>query len=130
MVIREFQVVLRATDFDRTCRFYGEVVGLPRVRSFESHRGRTAVFRAGTGLIEILGRPRGDTFGTGAAFSYQGPEHKLTLTLKVPSAEQAYEEMIFREKNIPGGLKTNSGGTLVFETRDPDGVKVLFSEEA
>jgi catechol 2,3-dioxygenase-like lactoylglutathione lyase family enzyme len=130
MEIREFQVVLRASDFARTCRFYGEVVGLPRVRSFDSDSGRTAVFRAGTGLIEVLGRPRGQTSGADAAFSYQGPEHKLTLTLKVPSAEQAYEEMIFREKNIPGGLKTDSGGSLVFETRDPDGVKVVFSEEA
>jgi catechol 2,3-dioxygenase-like lactoylglutathione lyase family enzyme len=130
MEIRELQVVLRASDFDRTCRFYGEIVGLPRVRSFEGHRGRMAVFRAGTGLIEILGRPRGETSGSEGAFSYQGPEHKLTLTLKVPSAEEAYERMIFREKNIPGGLKTDSGGTLVFETRDPDGVKVLFSEEA
>ncbi len=62
-------------------------------------------------------------------FSYQGPLHKMTLTVSVPSAEKAYEELIFREKNIPGGLRDLPNGRLGFETHDPDGVKILFAED-
>ena len=55
-------------------------------------------------------------------------QHKLTLTLAVPSAEKAYEELILRDKNIPGGLKEAPGRGLIFETHDPDGVKISFVE--
>ena len=61
-------------------------------------------------------------------YDYAGPKHKLTLTLLVPSADAAYKEALFRDKNIPGGLRKDTDGALVFETHDPDGVKVLFKE--
>ena len=127
MEIQEFRVVLRARDFDRTNRFYAEILRLPQLRSWNNDEGQGALYQAGPGLIEILGRkpaPRG-TYGEDE-FDYQGPLHKMTLTLPVPSAENAYEELIFREKNIPGGLFELAGGKLAFETHDPDGVKILF----
>jgi hypothetical protein len=48
--------------------------------------------------------------------------------LCVPSAEKAYEDLIFRDRNIPGGLRPDPDGALVFETHDPDGVKIVFRE--
>ena len=122
MEIHEFRVVLRAKDFDHTCRFYRDVLTFSRIREWHNERERRAMFGAGTTVIEIVGFTDGDGSG------YQGPEHKIAFTVIVPSAEEVYEELIFREKNIPGGLLTAADGTLVFETNDPDGVKVRFVE--
>lgn len=126
MEIRQFRVVLRARDFESTCRFYGDVLGLPRGAEWSRPDGRGALFQAGTAVVEVLGRAAGaEGTARDETFDYQGPQHKLTLTLIVPSAEQAYRELQFRDRNIPGGLRTDPDGVLVFETHDPDGVKVV-----
>ena len=127
MEIRQFRVVVRAADFDRSCRFYGEVLSLPRVQNWERENGRGALYQAGPSLIEIQGRPRAqeNRRQRDESFSYQGPDHKLTITLIVASAEKTYERLIFRDKNIPGGLRKDPDGVMVFETHDPDGVKIV-----
>jgi catechol 2,3-dioxygenase-like lactoylglutathione lyase family enzyme len=129
MEIRQFRVVVRAHDFERTCRFYGETLALPRLQSWDRDNGRGALYAAGTGAIEVLGRPHGaDGGGRDEVFDYEGPQQKLTVVLNVPSAEQAYEELRFRDPNIPGGLHPDGGGALVFETHDPDGVRIVFRQ--
>ncbi len=127
MDIRQFRVIVRAKSFERTSRFYGESLALPRLQSWEREDGRGAVFQAGSGAIEVLGSPSGVRFQD-EGFAYQGPDHKLTLTLIVPSAEKAFEEISFRERNIPGGLRRDDDGALIFETHDPDGVKIVFKQ--
>ena len=128
MEIRQFRVVVRARDFDRSCRFYGETLALPRLQSWDREAGRGALFAAGTGAIEVLGRPYGLEAGREESFDYQGPQQKLTVVLTVTSAEKAYEDLIFRDRNIPGGLRPDPDGALVFETHDPDGVKIVFRQ--
>lgn len=131
MDIRQFRVVLRARSFDRTCRFYGETLAFPRIRSWEGEDLRGAVFQAGAGRVEVLGRPDGAPAGArDELFDNQGPHHEMSLTLVVPSAQKAYEELLFRDKNIPGGLRQDPAGGQVFETHDPDGIKILFIEAA
>ncbi|HZI64565.1 MAG TPA: VOC family protein [Thermoanaerobaculia bacterium] len=127
MEIRQFRVVLRAANFDRTCRFYGEALALARIQSWEREDSRGALYSAGAGSIEVLGRGRSARVPD-EDFDYQGPQHKLTLTLVVPSADKAYEQILFREPNIPGGLRQDPDGGPVFETHDPDGVKILLKE--
>jgi len=129
MEIRQFRVVVRASDFERTCRFYGEVLALPRVQSWDGASGRGALYQAGSGVIEILGRHRTEQGGSrDERYSYHGPDHKLTVTLVVPSAEAAYQELIFRDKNVPGGLRKGADGELSFETHDPDGVRIVLRQ--
>jgi catechol 2,3-dioxygenase-like lactoylglutathione lyase family enzyme len=128
MEIRQFRVVVRARDFARTCRFYGEVLALPQLQSWDRESGRGALYQAGTGVVEVVGRPHGAGRDRDEAFDYQGPAQKLSFSLVVPSAERVYEEAIFRERNIPGGLRQEPDGSVVFVTHDPDGVQLLFRE--
>jgi len=129
MEIRQFRVVVRAKNFERSCRFYGESLALPRLQSWDGEGSRGAVYQAGPAMVEVLGRPAGESSGVrDEVFEYQGPQHKLTLTVVVPSAEKAYEEILFRDKNIPGGLRREADGSLIFETHDPDGVKIVYRQ--
>ena len=128
MEIRQFRVILRAHDFDRTCRFYGETLSLPRLQSWDRENGRGALYQAGSGAIEVIGRAHGGEAGRDESFDYQGPHQKLSVVLNVASAEKAYEELLFRDRNIPGGLQTDASGAMIFETHDPDGVKIVFRQ--
>ena len=128
MEISQFRVVIRARNFEVTCRFYGETLALPRMQSWDREDGRGALYQAGAGVVEIQGQAHGSTAARDEAYDYQGPQQKLMLNLVVPSAEKAYEELLFRDRNLPGGLRQERDGSLVFETHDPDGVKVLFRQ--
>jgi catechol 2,3-dioxygenase-like lactoylglutathione lyase family enzyme len=130
MEIRQFRVVIRAKHFDRTCKFYQDSLALPRLQTWERDDARGSVFQVGEGLVEVVGRPSAgeSPLAFDEAHDYQGPRQKLTLELTVPSAEKAYEELLFRDKNIPGGLRKDVAGTLVFETHDPDGVRIVYRQ--
>lgn len=135
MDIRQVRVVVRSKNFDRSCRFYEDVLGLPRLDEWEAEGGRGVLYQAGNAAIEVLGRSeaeRGSNVGSRGwdeIYDYQGPEHKVTLTLVVASAEKAYETLFHRDKNIPGGLLATPQGR-VFKTHDPDGLQIHFLEDA
>lgn len=129
MEIRQFRVVIRSRFYDRALKFYGDSLALPRIDRWEREDGRGTVFQAGAGAIEIVGRPANDDpRGRDEGFDTQGPIEKMTLVFQVPSAQQAYDEIFFRDKNVPGGLRKDLDGVLVFETHDPDGIKIFFKE--
>lgn len=128
MEIDQFRTVVRARDFDRSSRFYGDTLGLPQLTAWDTDHGRGARYQAGSGVIEIVGPARGED--ADETYNYQGPRHKVEIVLLVPSAQAVYDELIFRERNIPGGLENAEDGDLVFTTHDPDGVPIQFREVA
>jgi hypothetical protein len=131
MEIRQFRVLIRAKNFERTCSFYGETLALTRLQSWDREDVRGALFQAGPGIIEVLGRGAGvDRRQRDEDFDYQGPHHEMVLVFTVASAEQAYQELLFRNKNIPGGLRTDGDGSLIFDTHDPDGVRIIYKQQA
>jgi catechol 2,3-dioxygenase-like lactoylglutathione lyase family enzyme len=130
MEILQFRVVVRAKSFERTSRFYGESLSFPRLQSWDREDERGALFQAGAAVIQVVGRPASAETPRSydESYDYQGPHHKMTVALVVPSAEAAYQEAHFRDKNIPGGLRRDTDGGLIFETHDPDGVKIVFKQ--
>ena len=129
MEIRQFRVVVRALYFDRAMKFYGDSLALPRLQTWEREDGRGALFQAGSALLEVLGPPADEDPRTfDERFADHGPLTKISLLFEVPSAQQAFDEIFFRDKNIPGGLRKDDDGALIFETHDPDGVRVVFRE--
>ncbi len=131
MEIAQSRVVVKARNFDATNRFYEQVLAFPRLGNWDSGTNRGALYQAGGLVIEVHGRARDDEYGgRDEVYDYQGPDQKMVIDLIVPSAEEAYEELITRERNIPGGLRQDADGSMVFETHDPDGVKIAFRQLA
>jgi catechol 2,3-dioxygenase-like lactoylglutathione lyase family enzyme len=129
MEIRQSRVVIRTANFERAMKFYAVALALPQVQSWNRETERGAVFQAGSTLIEILGAPAGeDVRLNDERFKAQGPRILLSLVLDVPSAQQAFDEIFFREKNIPGGLEKDDQGRLTFVTHDPDNLRIVLRE--
>lgn len=129
MEIVQSRVIVKARNFDATDHFYAQVLGFPGLGKWDTEEGRRALYQAGGMTIEILGRRRADEHGgRDEAYDHQGPDHKMVIELIVPSAIKAYEELLFRDRNIPGGLHEDADGSKVFETHDPDGVKIAFRD--
>ncbi|HVR97120.1 MAG TPA: VOC family protein [Thermoanaerobaculia bacterium] len=128
MEIRQFRVVIRTRFYERALKFYGGSLALPRISDWEHEDSRGAVFQAGAGVLEVVGRLDDDPRRRDEAFDTQGPVEKMRLVFLVPSAQQAYDEAFFRDKNVPGGLRKDLDGVLIFETHDPDGIRILFKE--
>lgn len=127
MEIDQFRVTVRARDFERTCRFYGETLALPRVGDWERADLVGRLFQAGPGTVEVVGRVAGTPRrADDAVFEYRGPDQKLVLNLVVPDPQKSYDELIFRNQNVPGGMLEEEAGGTVFQTRDPDGVRIVF----
>lgn len=127
MEIEQFRVTLKARDYERTRHFYGKVLALPELATFERDDLRGTLYQVGPGALEVRGRVAGaGRRPDEEEFEYRGPQQKMVLTLVVPSPEKAYDELIFRDRNIPGGMHQEADGSTVFETHDPDGVKVVL----
>lgn len=127
MEIEQFRVTVKARDVERTCRFYGETLAFPTVGEWERTDLVGRLYQAGPAVIEVMGRaPGAPRRPDDDVFEYRGPDQKLVLQIVVPSPQETYDELIFRNKNIPGGMLEAEDGTAVFQTRDPDGVRIVF----
>lgn len=129
MEIRQLRVVIRASNFEKAIKFYEGALALPRLQGWDRDDQRGVAFQAGSAVLEVIGPPASeDPRFNDERFTGQGPLIKTTIVLEVQSAQQAYDEVFFREKNIPGGLQKDDQGRMTFVTHDPDNIRVVFRE--
>ena len=129
MEIEQLRITLKTRDYERTCAFYGETLALPKLATWEGEDLLGCRFQAGSGEIEVLGRrPGAPKREDDATFEYRGPQHEMEIVLTVPSPREAYDELIFRQQNIPGGMLTDEDGEEYFRTYDPDGTHISFKK--
>ena len=89
--------------------------------------GWAALMLAVARLLPLERMQVGGQGGSGTEELLHGLEVVLP-DLVASAGAGVYEELIFRDRNIPGGLREDRDGTRVFETHDPDGVKIAFRE--
>lgn len=110
--------VALATDaFDEVVRFYGELLGLPVVASWDHARGRGRRFDLGGLRLEILDNRR-----EAAPLGLGEPGQRFHVVIEVPDIAAAHGRLAMA---APRPARTSWGATL-FAVKDPDGIAVTF----
>lgn len=129
-------------DFEPSCTFYGEVLGLTLLQTWEREGIKGAVFDAGAVQIELRTRPVGSAAGPGSAGpgpSASDPAIRTTqvrqspkfeLVLEVDDVEAAYG--IFQKKGLvaPRPPEQSRGGSYSFRFTDPEGISISVAQRA
>ena len=116
MEVLSSRVLLQPTDFERSLRFYSEILGLHIYREWGSGAGRGVVFFLGGGFLELSGAspmPTSENIG-------------LWLQVRDVDAverdlEEAGAEIVERSANKPWGLREMT-------VQDPDGLRIVIVE--
>lgn len=116
MEILASRFMLHPRDFDRSERFYREVLGLHPMREFGSGSSRGVVFFLGGGFLEITDR------------SDVPPSPATELWLQVRDARRAEVEL--RDAGVPIVESTvqKPWGLLELRVSDPDGLTLILVE--
>jgi lactoylglutathione lyase len=126
MKARLLHTMLRATDLDRSVRFYTEVLGLREERRKVLERAdATLVFlvdEAGNHPIELTYNHDGRSYELGNQFGH--------LAFGVSDLERAREELNRHGVEFTRGPYTvSAGGSRIAFIKDPDGIEIELIEE-
>ena len=116
MEVLSSRVLLRAANFERSFRFYAQILGLHVYREWESGPTRGVVFFLGGGFLELSG-------------SSDAPSgEKVSLWLQVRDVDAVGEELEGTGVDIVEPLVDKPWGLRKMRAQDPDGVKLVFVE--
>ena len=119
----EFRFAFYARDFDRSVRFYKEILKMPQVGGWDRPDGKGALLSAGgSAVIEIYGPAEGKTYTGSAPVAIN-----LALRLEDSSyVDRWYWELISAGVKIAGPPVDHIWGHRSFIAYDPDGIPVHF----
>lgn len=118
----EFRFAFYARDFEKSIRFYRDLLGCTPVGEWwDRPDGKGALLSVGgTSVIEIYGAAEGKT--------YEGPSPiALNLALRlenVPAVDAFYQELAGKGVEGSEPPKDRSWGHRSFVVRDPDGIPI------
>jgi len=120
----EFRFAYFTADFEATVAFYRDGLELPLAGSWD--RGpddRGALFRAASGIIEVLARPRS---GSSSQPWDVRPPQGAFMVIQVADVDELHRRAL--EKNLPiqEELTRKPWGHRTFCLREPNGLTLYF----
>lgn len=108
--------MLHPRDFDRSLRFYRDVVGLHPMREFGTGQSRGVVFFLGGGYLEITGSED------------QPPAPSTELWLQVRDVRAAERELRAEGVPVVQSAVQQPWGLVELRVSDPDGMTLILVE--
>lgn len=116
MDILSSRVLLHPADFDRSLRFYRDVLGLAIYREFGSPASPGVVFFLGPGFLEVSGRLAGPAGS------------RVMIWLQVRDVQAEHGRLAAAGARILHGPTAESWGLIEMWIEDPDGVQIVLVE--
>ncbi len=116
MEVLSSRVLVRPTDFERSLRFYSEILGLHVYREWGSGAGRGVVFFLGGGFLELSGASPMPTSGN------------VGLWLQVRDVDAVERELKEAGAEIVEGPANKPWGLREMTVQDPDGLRIVIVE--
>jgi len=110
------RVLLRPADFDRSLRFYRDVLGLAIYREFGSPANPGVVLFLGPGFLEMSGRSAGPA------------GRSVLIWLQVRDVQAEHGRLAAAGVRILRGPTAESWGLIEMWIEDPDGVRIVLVE--
>ena len=107
---------MHPSDFERSRRFYAEVLGLAVFREWGEESDGGVVFYIGAGLLEL----------SGAAI--EPPSGAVRLLLQVRDAHHEWQRLAAMGVPIDTEPETRPWGLIEMIVRDPDGLAIVLAE--
>jgi catechol 2,3-dioxygenase-like lactoylglutathione lyase family enzyme len=125
MELRTLTVVRHTERFEAMSRFYGELLGMSTVETWDRPDGRGAVFAPAGSVrgahIEVLDMPGATVAGTSPA--------NIVLTLFVADGRAVHDGFVRAGATIARGVEDTSWGHRSLGLDDPDGLRIWIVEE-
>jgi predicted enzyme related to lactoylglutathione lyase len=116
MEVLSSRVLLHPMDFERSCRFYAETLGLHVYREWSSGSTRGVVFFLGGGFLELSGSSRTRANETASLWLQVRDVDAVGREL-----EEAGVDIVEPPTDKPWGLRE-------MHIRDPDGLRIVIVE--
>jgi predicted enzyme related to lactoylglutathione lyase len=116
MEVLSSRVLLQPVDFERSLRFYSDILGLHVYRDWGSGSTRGVVFFLGGGFLELSGSSR-----TGASES-------VSLWLQVRDVDAVGQELEESGVDVIEFPTNEPWGLREMQIRDPDGLRIVIVE--
>lgn len=116
MEVLSSRFMLHPRDFDRSLRFYRDVVGLHPMREFGTGQSRGVVFFLGGGYLEITGSED------------QPPAPSTELWLQVRDVRAAERELRAEGVPVVQSAVQQPWGLVELRVSDPDGMTLILVE--
>ena len=125
MELHTLTVVRHTERFAAMTHFYGELLGMRPVETWDRPDGRGTVFApAGSARgvhIEVLDMPGGTTAGS--------PPLGIVLSLFVADVRAVHDQVVRRGALVVRGLEDTPWGHRSFGLDDPDGLRIWVVED-
>ncbi len=123
----QFRFGYFTSEYDATVAFYRDDLQLAVLDSWDrSSDDRGTLFRAASGIIEVLVRPKS---GASSHLWDDRPPQGAFMVIEVADVEQTYRRVAERRLSVQQDLTTQPWGHRSFCVREPNGLTLyLFSE--